>query len=760
MSVTSGSDPKLKRRVARRLILYILLFSSIITFLGTSLQLYLDYSKDVTLIEQSMEQMESSYLPSIINSLWVSDHAQLKTLLSGMLQLPDMQNLEIVQDGEEIISVGSPASQNIITRTFPLSYNYRGEDIHLGDLMVYASLTGVYNRLLDKVLVILGTQAVKTFLVSTFIFIIFYLLIGKHLETMADYARSFNINNLESSLTLQRRSKKSVEKDELDQLVVSINQMRLNLKNSYDDLRYAKERLETEIAEKISAEEDRARLVMAVENVIEAIIITDPAGTILYVNPAFEKISGYSSSEALGEKLKPFMSQEGGGKFYDDIWRSVSKGAPWMGRFSNTKKNGARFVEDATISPIVDSGGKTVNCVVIRRDVTKEEMYEKRFHQARKMEAIGTLAGGIAHDFNNILSPIIGYTQLLLRSKEEGNPDKELLEEVLMASKMAKDLIKQILTFSRIPDGELRLINPYIVVNEVVRLIRSSLPSDIEVQTSVSKECGMIKSYPTHVSQLVLNLCSNAGQIMMEKGGKLSLVLEPCEITDSFEIEKSVFQVGVLNPGRYIKLSVSDTGSGMKREVMERIFEPFFTTKAVGEGTGMGLAIVHGIVIKHGGSMTVTSEPGCGSTFEVYLPIADGQAQEAQTDELIVKGNERILYIEDEIHVAKSVVRMLEELGYKVDAHSDGQSAIKILKDNLDEYDLVLTDQTMPGIKGDELTKLALEIRPDIPVIIYSGYSPAFNYEMAKAIGAKDFILKPLILPELSASLRRALDTA
>ncbi|VAX15366.1 hypothetical protein MNBD_NITROSPINAE03-1288, partial [hydrothermal vent metagenome] len=275
MSVTSDADPKLKRRVARRLILYILLFSSIITFLGTSLQLYLDYSKDVTLIEQSMEQIESSYLPSIINSLWVSDHAQLKTLLNGMLQLPDMQNLEIVQDGEEIIAVGSPASQNIITRTFPLSYNYRGKDIHLGDLMVYASLTGVYNRLLDKVLVILGTQAVKTFLVSTFIFIIFYLLIGKHLETMADYARSFNVNNLESPLTLQRRSKKGVEKDELGQLVVSINQMRLNLKNSYDDLRYAKERLETEITEKIIAEKDRARLVTAVENVIEAIIITD-----------------------------------------------------------------------------------------------------------------------------------------------------------------------------------------------------------------------------------------------------------------------------------------------------------------------------------------------------------------------------------------------------------------------------------------------------------------------------------------------------
>jgi len=747
MKSEATSKSKFKRSVARRLIFYILLFSSLITFLGTSLQLYLDYSKDVSLIEERMNQIEGSYLPSVINRLWVSDHEQLKIQLNGMLQLPDMQYLKIEVDGRTIISVGAPQSENIISRTFPLFYTYRNRIIHLGDLYVYASLTGVYRRLLDKVLIILTTQAVKTFLVSSFIFIIFYFLVGKHLGTMAAYAKSLDISHLESPLELQRRPRAGDEKDELEQLVVSVNEMRVNLKNSYNELRLANELLESEIEHRIEAEKESLRLVAAIENVVEAIIITDTSGTIKYVNPAFESITGHPRAAAVGASLKDFMNDKNNQALYDEIWGNLGQGGAWKGRFTSEKKDGSHVVEDVTISPIFDSARNIVNFVAVLRDATREEMYEKRFRQTQKMEAIGTLAGGIAHDFNNILSPIIGYTQLLLRRADGHDSQREILEEILTASKMAKALIRQILTFSRLSDEKFKPIQPGAVVKEALKLIRASMPSSITIQTELSPKCGTILSDPSLVSQLVMNLCANAGHAMRDNGGTLRVALERISVTGDFEIEKTALQTGNLVPGLYVRLSVSDTATGMDRNILERIFEPFFTTKKVGEGTGMGLAIVHGIVSSQGGAITVRSETGYGTRFDVYLPLA-GECEEIDDDDNtgdIPGGNEKILYVEDEEHVALAVVKMLEDLGYQVEHHHNPRTALDVFKTRFKQYDLILTDQTMPGVTGMELAREALTVNPGIPVIICSGFSAATNRKRVRAIGAREFMIKPLV---------------
>ncbi|MGD8985024.1 MAG: PAS domain S-box protein [Desulfobacteraceae bacterium] len=387
-------------------------------------------------------------------------------------------------------------------------------------------------------------------------------------------------------------------------------------------------------------------------------------------------------------------------------------------------------------------------------DITFEKRLEAQLLQAQKMEAIGTLAGGIAHDFNNILSSVIGYTELAIEEVSKGGLLHNNLQEVLKAGRRARDLVRQILAFSRQSDQELKPLEISPIIKETLKLLRASLPSTIDIKQHIGANMGTVMTDPTHVNQILMNLCTNAAHAMGENGGILDVSLEKV---------RNGTDVGVrfagLSSGPYLKLTVSDNGYGMTPEVRERIFDPYFTTKEKGEGTGLGLAMVHGIVKSHGGTITVYSEPEMGSTFHVYLPIMETETdQDTGTEETVPTGSERILFVDDEQPIADIAKQMVEQLGYTVVTKTSSLEALELFRAKPDEFDLVITDMTMPSMTGEELANELMFIRPDIPIILCTGFSRRVTEKKAKAMGIQAFILKPILRQELAETIRRVLD--
>ncbi|MCI0470295.1 MAG: response regulator, partial [Candidatus Aminicenantes bacterium] len=373
----------------------------------------------------------------------------------------------------------------------------------------------------------------------------------------------------------------------------------------------------------------------------------------------------------------------------------------------------------------------------------------------RKMEAIGTLAGGIAHDFNNILSAIIGFTELAMLKTPEDSNIRSHLKQVLSASNRAKETIKQILAFSRKGDKEQRPIFLNEVVNEALKLLRSTLPSTIEIRANVDKTKNPVLANSIQIHQLLMNLCTNAAYAMREKGGILEITLR------EIDFDPAAINRRDLQPGLYNQLSIADTGHGMTSEVRNRIFEPYFTTREHGEGTGMGLAVVHGIVKSHRGEIVVYSEPGKGTMFDIYFPIT---SLEKNSDPVIDKqapvqhGTERILLVDDEYLLAESGKELLENLGYQVVNRTSSIEALEAFRSHPDNFDLVVTDQTMPNMTGVQLTLELKKIRPDIPIILCTGFSEKVNEKNFLAKGISSFLMKPLISDDLARVVRHVLD--
>jgi len=388
----------------------------------------------------------------------------------------------------------------------------------------------------------------------------------------------------------------------------------------------------------------------------------------------------------------------------------------------------------------------------LRMDEEKKHL-EKRLLQSQKMEAIGTLAGGIAHDFNNILSAIIGYTEIVLQYIPQSSHSHSNLKKVLKASDRAKDLVKQILTFSRQSEIQPKPIQVKPIVKEALKLLRASLPATIEIKQNL-QSFSEVMADPTQIHQVLMNLCTNASHAMRKKGGRLMVSLKEETLDTDFAIGHPD-----ITPGRFLKLTVTDSGHGISSKNIDRIFDPFFTTKTKGEGTGMGLAVVHGIITGHGGALTVKSEIDKGSTFDIYLPIIESDdAVAIDTEKPLSLGNERILFVDDEDFQIDLGRQMLERLGYHVVTRTDGREALELFRERPDDFDLIITDMTMPNMTGDELGKNIISLRPDFPIIICTGYSQHISEEKAKALGIKGFIMKPIIMKDLAHIVRNVLD--
>jgi PAS domain S-box-containing protein len=418
-----------------------------------------------------------------------------------------------------------------------------------------------------------------------------------------------------------------------------------------------------------------------------------------------------------------------------------------------------RWIRD--IITVVKEAGKAVRLVGFLHDITDEKLLslekvdlERRLQQAQKMEAIGTLAGGIAHDFNNILGAVLGYTELAQDAVEKGSVVAADLDKVIESGNRAKDLVKQILAFSRQGDVERVALQPVLVVKEVLKMLRPSLPSTIEIRQNMSSDTGLIYADPTQIHQIVMNLCTNAFQAMEVLGGKLEVSVGEVMLGSA----DLVHEPDVV-PGEFVQISVADSGPGIDVLLQEKIFDPYFTTKETGKGTGMGLSIVHGIVKSYGGVITLESGQGEGTVFHVYFPVVE-------QDELPVKieengasaGSERILFVDDEPLLAEMGRDMLERLGYHVTMHTSSLDALETFQNQPNEFDLVITDQTMPGMTGVDLARRLMQIRLDIPVILCTGYSAIITEKQAKSMGIAEFAFKPVSQKALVSLIRKVLD--
>lgn len=385
----------------------------------------------------------------------------------------------------------------------------------------------------------------------------------------------------------------------------------------------------------------------------------------------------------------------------------------------------------------------------------KQTIAESQLRQSQKLEAIGNLAGGIAHDFNNILASIIGYTELTLIEIEKGSAVEENLQEVFKAGKRAKDLVRQILAFARQSDEEHKPIQVDTIAKEVLKFIRSSIPTTIEITSDIGSS-SLIMGNATQVHQIMMNLCTNAAQAMEDNGGTLRVSLKDVVI----ESDASSRQLS-LKPGNYIALEVSDTGTGISPENIDSIFEPYFTTKGPGEGTGMGLAMVHGIVESYGGKIEVNSTLGEETIFSLYLPVIKRRTTQRQYEsDVLPQGTERILLVDDEAPLAQMGGLMLERLGYSVITRTSSIEALQLFRSRPDDFDLVITDMTMPNMTGNDLAMELIAIRPDIPIILCTGFSKKIAEEKAYQIGIRAFLYKPLVRAELAKAVRNVLNTS
>lgn len=394
----------------------------------------------------------------------------------------------------------------------------------------------------------------------------------------------------------------------------------------------------------------------------------------------------------------------------------------------------------------------TAHDITERKQMEKEKkQLEARLWQSQKIEAIGTLAGGIAHDFNNILFPVLGYSEMLLNDAPDGSELKRDLSMIFNGAERASDLVKQILAFSRQKKYDLEPIKVHLVIKEALKLIRSSIPATIDIVQNINKDCGLVMADYTQLHQVAMNLFTNAYHALEEKGGKLNVTLK--------QVDLMANDLKGIPPGTYICFTVSDTGIGMNQSTTDRIFDPYFTTKKEGKGTGLGLAVVHGIIKSHGGHISVYSEPDKGSEFHVYLPVIKTKQEIEQIEtQPIEKSNERILVVDDEKMVVAIQQKMLKRLGYDVTSCTSSVEALKAFQANPDNFDLIITDMTMPEMTGDQLAQKIMEIRTDIPIILCSGFSEKMSNEKAKSLGIKEFLMKPVLIKDLSITIRKALD--
>ena len=528
-----------------------------------------------------------------------------------------------------------------------------------------------------------------------------------------------------------------------------------SLENSNKDLENKIEERTAEVREseeRLKKSEERLKAIFLANP--DPVAVYDVEGYPLYLNPAFTRVFGWSLDE-LQDKLIPFVPKDQQEKVKSKIQKVYESGSPVQFETTRLSKGGKTIDILLSAAIIKDIQGIHNGLVVNLKDITDKKKLENQLQQAQKMEAIGTLAGGIAHDFNNILSGIFGFAQLAkshMTDHEKANKD---IDRIVEGAQKASDLVQQILTFSRKTSNEKQPLILSIVIKEALKLLRASIPATIEIKENINSQAAVMAD-STKIHQVMMNLCTNAFHSMQETGGVLTVGVTNEKISGQNHIPGSK-----MLSGEYLKIEVSDTGPGMDPKILDNIFDPYFTTKEPGKGTGMGLAVVHGIIEEHKGHIQVRNKSGKGSSFYVYLPVSKRLVPPIPKTkkDILPGGSERIMVIDDEETILEVTKIFLELYGYKVHPFSDGGTALEVFKKDPCLFDLIITDMTMPGMTGEKLSMEMLKIRSNIPIFLCSGYNEKISGDKALEMGIRKYLKKPFPLNVLAKKIRDTLDS-
>jgi len=735
-------------RLAIKQLTYILVFSSIITLIGTIIQLYLEYRADIDYCEDQIKLVEETHLKSLTNSLWDLNEDQLSIEFDSIIRMRDIAYIEIRGNNRSLFSAGrfDPAKNNI-TRDFDMIIHQNGFTDTIGILRVIVSLEGVYARIANRAMIILATQGIKTFLVSMFILFIIHRLVTRHVIALVDQTKKMDLPASAPPIVLEKKNVSESGRDEIDQLVSALNDMQQRLADSVIRQR----RSDAALLES----EQRFRALF--ENAISCILFI-VNGKIKYFNQAALNTFGYRQEEMIDQDTGLIhVSSESHQTFGRIAYPELQKQGKWKGEYLFRKKNGETIWMDAYIAVVPDEGLVAIlNDVTERRRAeTEKNELQKQLQQSQKLEAVGALASGIAHDFNNFLTIILGNTALAVEDVSESSQARGFLKDVEKAVLQAKDLVQRIVSFSRTSEQEQKAIQLNSLLEDSIQFLRSSIPPTIEIRTSLPSDRTItIMADTTQIHQVMLNLCINASHAMAENTGILEVGLSEFATGEN----QSICGIA-LEPGRYAKIWVRDTGHGIDKEHLARIFDPYFSTKEEGKGSGIGLSVVHRIVKNHNGKISVASEPGKGTVFNLFFPVvATGSTLREKAASATPTGKERILLVDDDILITTMAHHMLEKLGYAVTEKTSSREALDMFKAQPEAYDLIISDISMPDLPGDQLAAKIRKVRPDIPIILCTGYSERIDGPTAASIGVSAIILKPVVRSELAQTVRKVLD--
>ena len=748
----------LRSGVGPRLLAAVLLFSSVVTLTLTALQLYLDYDREVGVISTRLDEIGRSTTGSLGESLWNLDQNQLKLQLEGILRLPDIRAAEVREIADRPnpirVAVGERTTRSVVARDYPLTYTVQGTARAIGVLHVEATLSDVYQQLLNRALVILASQAAKTFLVSLFIIYMFHLLVTRHLVAIADFVSKYSLARPPPPLHLERRP--PYDPDELDKVIDAFNAMCANLERAYGELRDVNGNLERDLKIRRRAEEDarasEQRFRDYAETASDWFWETGPDHVFTYIS---DRAGAFGmDSEALIGKRRPDAAFDHDAEVekWRDHMTTLERHEPFR-KFEYRGRDAAGRVRYFSVNgqPVFAADGRFMGYRGSATDLTAQHETEERLRQSQKMDAIGQLTGGVAHDFNNVLTVITGTIEII----QEGLADKPQLAAIAQliddAASRGAEITSQLLTFARRQPLEPREIDVNGLVVETAKLLRPILGEHVDIVIRLADDAWLAMADPSQLSSAIVNLAVNARDAMPD-GGRLTLETANRELDGTGN--------GDGDAGPFVMVAVADTGHGIPADIRDRVFEPFFTTKGVGRGTGLGLSMVYGFAKQTGGTVAIESEEGRGTVMRLFLPRSAGEAPVRAGPvqaPVAARGHETILVVEDDPLVQGYVIAQLGSLGYRTLTAGDGAAALALV-DQGASFDLLFTDIIMPGgMNGRELAEAVRLRRPGVRVLYTSGYTDNTIVHEGHLDPGVALLRKPYRKSDLSQKIREML---